>query len=217
MIKILLTSLVIISFVSCSLQTPKDEWQYKSANAFSSFTKNFLSDNEALAKNDLKRAIKQAKQSADITQLAKVYLGECALDISVGEESRCEKYKNISELLQNKKLDAYYDFLTHSYQDNTIKYLPQHYREFASHLKNSEYSKANQDIFEIKKESSALLAGALIKNNLDEKTRKHLIKMASFHGYKKVVLFWLDEELKTLKNEKSFQKVQKKITLLRSK
>ncbi|MFT5661956.1 MAG: hypothetical protein ACI9TV_002604 [Sulfurimonas sp.] len=214
--KILLTSLIIIFFAGCSLQTPKNEWQYKSSNAFSSYTKNFLSDNNALAQNDLKRAIKHAKQSANITQLARIYLGECALNISVGKESKCEKYKDISALIDNQELDAYYDFIILSYQDNTIKNLPKHYREFATHLDSSHYNKTHEDIVSMKKATSSLLAGALIKNHLDEKTRKHLLEIASFHGYKKAVLFWLGEELKILKDEKSIQNIKQKIMLLRS-
>ena len=212
----LLIVLAIISFTSCSIKTPKNEWQYKSANAFSSYTKNFLSDNNALAQNDLQRAIKHAKQSADLTQLAKVYLGECALHISVGEDTKCHRYKNISELLDNKELDAYYDFITLAFKKNTIGNLPQHYKKFAIHLKNSEYTKANENIFAMSKESSSLLAGALIKNHIDEKTRNHLIQTASFHGYKKAVLFYLHEKSKTLQNEKSIQDIEKKIAILRS-
>jgi hypothetical protein len=166
--KILFITLFIILSTGCSLKTPKNEWQYKSANAFSSYTKNFLSDNDVLANNDLKRAMKHAKQSANLTQLAKVYLGECALHISVGEDTSCQKYKNISEFLDNKELDAYYEFITLIFQRNTIDNLAEHYKKFATHLKNTEYSKANKDIFTMSKASSTFLAGALIKNHLDE-------------------------------------------------
>lgn len=216
MIKIILATLAIIFLGACSFQAPQNQWQYKSSNAFSAYTKNFLSNNDILAQSDLKRAIKHAKQSANITQLAKVYLGECALNISVGQDSTCQKYKEISGLLENEALDSYYEFITLSLKSDRIKYLAKHYQEFAQNLKDSNYEKANEDIFTMGKATSTLLAGSLMRNNLSEKTRKHLIEVASFHGYKKAVLFWLNESLKIQTDEKSIQNIKKKIAILRS-
>ncbi|MFT7005397.1 MAG: hypothetical protein ACJAWW_002772, partial [Sulfurimonas sp.] len=112
MIKIIILSCSLVFFSACSFKSPANQWQYQSSSAFDSYTKNFLSCNNSLAKNDLSRAIKHSKQSADLTMLCKIYLGKCALNISVGLNDSCKEYKNISELVNNKSLDAYYDFIT---------------------------------------------------------------------------------------------------------
>ena len=103
MIKIEILSHSLLLFSACSFKSPPNQWQFKSTAAFDSYTKNFLSSNDALAKNDLSRAIKHAKQSADLKMLARVYLGECALNISVGIDDNCKDYLNISVERQNKE------------------------------------------------------------------------------------------------------------------
>jgi len=211
---ILLLSLILFS--GCSLKTAPNQWQYKSANAFSSYTKNFLSDNHILAENDLSRAIEHAKKSADFTQLATIYLGECALNISVGVEDNCTKYTNIQKLLHNKELDAYHSFITMSIRNEDIKLLPQHYQAFALSFNKSNFKKARTKMLQIQKETSLLLCASLLRNHLDKKTRKKIIEKASFYGYKKAVLFWLDESLKNTSDLGEVKNIEKKISILKT-
>ncbi len=200
----------LIFLSGCSFKTPKNEWQYKSANAFNSYTKNFLSSNDMLARNDLSRAVKHAKKSANLTQLAKIYLGECALNIATGVENGCEKYANISNLLNNKELDSYYALMTDSIKKEQIIYLPKDYRKYALSIKKSDFKSANKNILAMKNQTSMMVSSALIKNKLSKKTRDEIIRIASFNGYKKVVLFWLQESLKSSNDEK----IEKKIDIL---
>jgi DNA primase len=212
MIKILILSLIF--FTACSFKTPQNEWQYKSANAFNSYTKNFLGSNDILAKSDLDRAIKHAKKSADLTELAKIYLGECALNISVGKSSTCREYQNISELVQNRELQAYYALISLHVKKQQIEFLPQVYREFALHVEREEYKKAELTLLHVEKPISTLLCASLIKERVSNETKENMIKLASFNGYKKVVLFWLDELLKTTFNKKKKENIKKKISIL---
>ena len=211
---ILLLSLILLS--GCSLKTAPNQWQYKSANAFSSYTKNFLSDNQILAENDLNRAIEHAKKSADLTQLATIYLGECALNISVGIDDTCDKYKNIQELMHNKELDAYHSLLNKSLAKSDIQHLPQQYQEFALALLDKNFSKADKHILSITKETSRLLCASLIKNSLEKNTKKSIIETASYNGYKKAVLFWLKETLKDASSPHEMENIEKKISILES-
>jgi hypothetical protein len=89
MIYKILLFIFLLQFNGCSFKTPQNKWQFKSVNAFSAYTKNFLSAKDTLAKDDLKRAVNHAKQSANLSQLARIYLGECALNISVGLKDNC--------------------------------------------------------------------------------------------------------------------------------
>ena len=212
MIKILLLSVLLLS--ACSFKTPQNEWQYKSANAFNSYTKNFLASNDALAKSDLSRAIKHAKKSAELTELAKIYLGECALNISVGKSSTCREYQNISELVQSRELEAYYALLALHVEKKQIEFLPQAYREFALHVERDEYKKAEFTLLHVEKPISTLLCASLIKEKLSNETKEKMIELASFNGYKKVALFWLDELLKTTTDIKRRENIKKKISIL---
>ena len=130
MIKYNFSFMLLLFLTACSFKTPINEWQYNSTNAFSSYTKNFLSSNDILAQSDLSRAIEHAKKSANLTQLGKIYLGKCALDISVGINKECKKYLEISEVINNQKLDAYYAFISLEIKKSSIEYLPQRYQEF---------------------------------------------------------------------------------------
>ena len=206
--------LVTLFFTSCSFKAPQNEWQYKSSNAFSSYTKNFLSNNDTLAKNDLSRAIQHAKQSADLTQLARVYLGECALNISVGIKDSCQEYLDISELIEDKKLDTYYHFITHSLQEKNINFLQKNYKKYALNIANSNFKEANKNILEMKRVTSSLLCGVLIKENLEMKSRDEITKLASFYGYKKAVLFWLREQKRFTKDKREIKYIDKKIKIL---
>ncbi len=214
MIKIIFISINLLLFSACSFKTPANQWQYQSSNAFSSYTKNFLSSNEALAKNDLSRSIKHAKKSADLEILARIYLGECALNISVGIKDRCENYTNISDVVNEKSLGAYYNFIT--LQNTNLKDLDAKYQNFASYLKTDEFLKASDELKNIPSPNSKLLCASLIKEHLTLETISEMTKLASFYGYKKSVLFWLNEEKNKTKDIKKQDILSKKIKILNS-
>jgi len=212
--KMLLYSLSIFIFIGCSFKTPPDEWKFKAVNAFESYTKNFLSSNDMSAKNDLTRAVENAKVSADLTSLARIYLGKCALNISIGIKDECKKYQNIQDLLNNKNLDAYYSFIKSDIKEEQISFLPKTYQDFAQYIKNSKFNKANNEIMQMNKPSSILLSASLMKNNLYNKTRDKIIKTASFYGYKKAVIFWLNEKRKKINDMNEKKKISKIIFIL---
>lgn len=220
MIKNILIIIAVLSFSSCSLpdfKTHPNAWQHRSASAFNSYTKNFLRTNDALANSDLKRSIAHAKNSADLTSLARIYLGECALHVSVGVEDDCKKYDDISNLVDSKELDAYKNFIMKNLRTEQINLLPKHYQDFALHVYSSNFKEANKNILQIKIITSKLLSATLMKENLEEKVIKQLIKDTSFYGYKKAVIFWLKELKNRTKNKLDMEKIDKKISILDSK
>ncbi|MEA3330440.1 MAG: hypothetical protein U9Q29_01950 [Campylobacterota bacterium] len=208
----LLTALL---FSGCSFDTPPNEWQYKSVNAFDSYTKNFLSSNDNLAKNDLQRAVKHAKNSSDLTHLGSIYLGECALNISVGITDKCEKYQDIKDLINSQTLNAYYDFLTLNIKEKQISQLPKIYRDLVWHVKNEEFTKINNDIVKMDRPTSQLLSTSLLKDKVDNNTIERVIEVASFNGYKKAVIFWLNELKNRTNDKKKITKLNKKISILK--
>jgi aryl carrier-like protein len=217
MIKVTLLSIALVFLSACSFKSPPNQWQYKSTSAFDSYTKNFLSSNDALAKNDLNRAIEHAKHSADLTMLSRIYLGKCALNISVGIKDSCQDYKNIAPLVNDKTLEAYYNFITLQLDSIQLLNLNNEYRDFASYIKLKQYSKADIQISKISRPTSKLLSASLMKNNLSSKTRKEILDLASFYGYKKSVLFWLKNIRDNTNDEIKRHNLSKKISILESK
>ncbi len=206
--------LFIILFSGCSFSTPPNDWQYKSVNAFNSYTKNFLYSNDKIAKNDLQRAVSHAKNSANLNHLARIYLGKCALNISVGIDDRCQEYKDIKEIINSNTLDAYYDFLLSIITGKQIDKLPKIYQEFAWHMETKNFKKANTDILSMDRATSQILAASLLKNNIDKKSINKVIETASFHGYKKAVIFWLKKLKRITTDKKEVDKINKKISIL---
>jgi len=214
MIKISLLIASIVLMNACSFQAPQNQWQHKSASAFKSYKKNFLSNNDALAKSDLTRAIAHAKQSADFTQLATIYLGVCSLNLANGVKDECRDYQEIADLVRSKELESYFKLISDAIESEDIKHLPKEYQAFAQSLIKKDYTKANEDILNIQKPSSAFVAAALLKEHLETKTREYILDKASYNGYKKTVIFWLKEILKHTKDEEKIQKLQKKLFVL---
>ena len=181
---------IAIMIFGCSFKIPANEWKYKSADAFSSYVKNFMQGEDVLARNDLKRAVKHAKKSADLTSLARVYLGKCALNISVGIADRCYEYKKISNVVDDEELFNYYGIITKTSIQNP------------------------NDILDTNKATSILLNGALKKDELSSEERANMLEVSSFHGYKKAVLFWLEESKKHSEQEAQKKFFQQKIEAL---
>lgn len=204
-------------FVGCSFKTPPNQWQYNSTNAFEAYKKDFLSSNDSLAKSDLSRAVKHAKMSSNLRTLSRIYIGECALNISVGQEDECKKFKDIKDLVNDEFLNAYYGLVTFQLKKEQIPLLPKIYQDFVWHVENLEYKEANEDILKMDEATSQLLAASLIKENLSNELRNKMVEVASFHGYKKAVIFWLNE-LKNNTNDKNKKaEISKKISILNSK
>lgn len=209
--KLFLYSLILLLFSACSFETPPNEWQFKSIDAFDSYQKNFLSSNDLLAKNDLNRAIKHAKSSDDLTTLARIYLGECALNKSVGVSDKCDNYEKISSLIKDEALNSYFLFINLKGSSESLKSVPKQYQNISYYLKENDYKSANDMLKEIKEPTSMFLCGALLGEHIDAKSIDKIIDIASFYGYKKAVLYWLnikkDRTIDQIEKEKIAQKI----------
>lgn len=211
---VFLTSLVLF-LGGCSFQSPPNEWQYKSSNAFESYTKNFLQDNKLLAKNDLARAQEHARMSADLTMLARVYLGKCALNHAVGVKDSCQEYLELRSLVEEKSLNSYYALLQNKMTQESITQLPKRYQDFARSLNSKEYNKAFEAILSMETISSQLIAASLLSEYLSYEQKQNMLSLSSFYGYKKASLFWLEEIKENTQDAKMIEQIEKKITILK--
>lgn len=197
----------------CSTSTPPNQWQYRSTTAFNSYEKNFLRENLLVAREDLKRAIKHAKMSADLEQLGAIYLGECALNIATSTKSfECADYTKIAPLLHSKRLSSYYDFLQKKPSD--IEALPREYQNIAKLFVNQSFQEYKKVLFDIEKPTSLFVSASLLQKKLDSEDMQKIIDKASLYGYKRVVLFWLDRLRASTKDSTIKEKISKKIEIL---
>jgi hypothetical protein len=211
--KFLLALSLLFFTTGCSFVAPPNAWQSKSAVAFDSYSKNYLRGADALAQSDLQRAIEHAQSSAQLQTLGRIYLGACALNVSVGKSATCHDFKEVQELLQDPSLQAYYNFIEGSLLDEEIDLLPKEYQAFSWHVKSLEYDKAFASLKDAKI-TSKLLASALIREHLTQEEKEQMLDEASFYGYKKAVLFWIEEIEKTSQDEEMKQKMKKMRNIL---
>ncbi len=206
--------LLALLFGGCSFKSEPNLWEYKSAQSFESYKQNFLKGNDLLARHDLTQAIKHAKSSADLSQLASIYLGKCALNKAVGIEDQCQEYEKIADLITCPKLQNYYRFLQKDLTHLDVKYLPTRYQDFASLLKSGNLQKANAKLQQMENPVSMMLALALLGKNATKESIEATLQKASYYGYKKEVLHLL-QELKTREDDPNKKaKLQKKMDIL---
>jgi hypothetical protein len=215
MIKFFVISFILF-FSACSFKTPPNEWQYKSVIAFESYKKNFLSSNDALADNDFNRAVGHAKQSSDLEQLAKIYLGRCAMNNSVGIEDSCSEFKELESLVNDQKLHSYYLLITNNLTEEDLKYLPSIYKDFANSYIRKDYKEAVKEMLDMQTITSKIIAANILKNSMTVEDIEKLLDEVSYFGYKKTVLYWLKIKKSKLEDTRKIKKIDKKIKILES-
>ena len=212
-------SLLLLLFLlfsgGCSFKSPPNAWQYKSTQSFESYKQNFLKGNDFLAAHDLKKAIKEAKSSSDLSQLASVYLGKCALNKAVGLTDNCKEFQKLQTLVPSKKVLHYYLFLQKDFTRLDPALLPSRYENFAKALKNKDIEQANETLQKMKDPTSMMLALSLLGKNTTKKSIETALQKASFYGYKKGVLHLLREIEKREEDPNKKAVLKKKIEILK--
>lgn len=215
MIRSFLLTCSLVFFSACASSSPKNSWQIQSVNAYESHQKYFLQNEDALSKTDLKRAIKYAKQSADFTTLATIYLSECALHVSTLQEDKCEVYLSLEPLVKDAKLHSYYLFLHNNYDAKDIENLPKKYQAFASFVLQRNYANAEKELLATDDLLCKMIMASLIQNSLHVSSIKAIIDEASFYGYKKNVLSWLEFYISKSTDEDERKRSEEKLKVLK--
>lgn len=208
---------IIFIFTACTHKVVPNQWEYKSSDAFRSYTEHFLEDKNSLAQSDLNRAIKLAKQSAELNHLAKIYLGECGINRSVGLDNGCDKYHNLRDLVDSKELDVYYKMLYNKLEAVDITLLPIKYQE----VMTLSYEKNDDILFDaicsMDDIVSEFIIASILKKRWNKEQIKHFIQKASFYGYKKLVIYWLNNLEKIEEENKNKDFIKRKIKILQNK
>lgn len=214
MMKSLLVVLVLL-FSACSMEPVPNSWEYKSSSYFESYKKNFLYDKEILAEADLESAEAYAKRGADVTQLASIYLGKCALNIAVGADDECKEYLEIEDLVSCPRIKNYYKMLQKDFDTLDIKMLPSKYRDLIRAMQKQDAQELNSIVQKMDDPVSQLLAISLSADLISKETLEKAIESSSFHGYKKGTISLLHKlELQT-EDYREKELIKKKLDVLK--
>lgn len=176
---------------SCSLQQPKNTWQYKSVTAFEKYQQYYLENQLILATSERKKAISFAKQSAHLNTLARVYLGDCAIQYAALNKTQCKTYQQVAPIAQDAELNAYFHLLTQQLTPAQIPKLPKRYQGFASALLSQNRQKINAEVIKIEELHSKLIAASIAQSELALTTIRALIDETADHGYQLASLRWM--------------------------
>ncbi len=82
-------------------------WKGQTQSYFERYQKMMLKGESLQAEYYLKDSLKEAKNSPDITTLAKIYLGACAMEKAMMRQSGCASFLSVEALIADPKLSAY--------------------------------------------------------------------------------------------------------------
>jgi hypothetical protein len=208
--------LIGLIFTGCATSTHPNQWQYDSSSYFEEYKSSYLKGDSDLAKDFLTKALKSAKSSSNLDTLASIELGRVALRVALFKSPNFAKYKRIEPLIKSKELKAYAKLLAKKLTPQDVKNLPRRYQEFAKFYLRGDFDRAKRAIKSMKNPLSKMVAGALIKNHLDDETISNIVESISFYGYRVGVIRWLEFWKNRTKDRALKKKLAKKLAILKA-
>ena len=212
--KPLFALIALILLGGCSVKSPDNAWQHYAAASAEQAERYFLEGKPLLAKSAFRRAETHASQSADLSALARIRLQQCALNHAVLLGDDCEEYAKLSPLVHDETLSSYHALLNGSLKEENIADLPPRYRDFARALAGQNSKKIRRAVAETKPATSMMVAASLAREHLDETTMERVIEKASYFGYKRAVIAWMEHLAQTTKNDDKRELLKQKISVL---
>jgi len=210
---LLLLSLIFF-ITGCSTKRPDNAWQYDAAASAKYAERYFLEGRYLLSQGEFRRAEKNAKQSGNMTPLARLYLGKCALNRSVLLEDDCREYTDIAALSDENELKSYYALLSGTLSAGEINDVPDQYRIFAAAYLKGDKKSIRKALENITPLTSKMVAASLSQEYLDEQIIESIIAEASHLGYRRAVIAWMRHLLSITKDEKKRNILKHKIGIL---
>jgi hypothetical protein len=206
----------LLFFLGCGPSTHPNQWQYDSSSSFEEYKNSYLKGEYELAKDFLQKALKSAKSSSKLETLASIELGRVALRIALFKPPNFSAYRRLEPLINSRELRAYSKLLSKKLSFEDIKYLPKKYKEFAKAYLKGDIKNAKRAIIKMKSPISKMVAGALIKEYLDDHTIANIVDSISFYGYKVAVTTWLEFWIKKTKDKKLKRLLKQKLEIIKS-
>ena len=208
-------SLFFLTLISaCSFQQPQNAWQYKAVTAFEKYQDYYLENRVILADSERKKAISFAKQSAHLNTLARVHLGDCAIQFAALNPSDCAAYQKVAPLIDDPELKAYFHLLSGQLSQADIAQLPENYREFAKALLQKSNNQLAEEILRIPELTSRLIAASIAKPSLNLNTIRILIDQTALRGYQLASIRWMTYLAQITPDPQESQQLKDKIAIM---
>jgi len=189
--------LMIVSFLlfGCGSSKPIPDWTNASFDQLDNYKTCYLSGRERIAEAYFNKAVDEIKKGGDLEILARAYLTKYAVQVAVLEAFDDGEYLRIdavAPVLQNR---AFYIFLKGSFDKVDEKLLPQQYGGFLIAFQNGNAEDIANEISKMDNPLSKLIAIGLLvqKNKYDERNLKIAIDAASYNGWRKALLVYLEK------------------------
>lgn len=205
---------IVLIFLGCSIKTPPNQWQFQSSNAYKNFESYYLEYKLELAAVELDRARSHAKQSADLTTLARIELASCALHVALLEPFTCKNYEALKPLISSDELESYAHFLVGDYTTDEVKKLPKQYQDFAYAKLSGDTESINKAVLSIKPFTSEMIAGSLSQDLLSHESIAKIVDKASYHGYRYAVIVWLRLQIEKSSDPEQQSYLRQKLKVL---
>lgn len=210
----LLPIILLILISGCSLQQPKNTWQYKSVTAFEKYQQYYLENHLILASSERKKAIAYAKQSAHLNTLARVYLGDCAIQYAALNKTQCLDFQETEPHAHDPELTAYFNLLTGQLTMQQVAQLPKRYQDFAKALLNNDSAQVQIEVMAIPGLYSKLIAASLTQSQLDLDTLRLLINETAEQGLQLASLRWMSYLADITPDAEESQQLKHKMALM---
>jgi len=207
-------SIAVLSGCSIKFTQPQNAWQVKAVSAFQNYQQYYLEGRVILADSERKKAISQAKQSANLETLARVYIADCAIQAAVLRSSDCALYLQVRPLVKAPELEAYYHLLSGDLTLSEVDKLPTQYQSFAKAWLSGKTGELDKLILSMASVESQLVAASLVKEKLALNTRRDLIQKTANYGYKLASIRWMEYLSKRTPDALESQHLLQKIEIL---
>lgn len=182
---------VVLALAGCA-QAPVPDWQQNTAAALDRYRMSLLAGDRNAAAGDFREALREAKRGGDISQLATVYLTQCALQQALLEFDSCPDYRALASLGTTAAHQAYFDWLQAAPALPDVPLLPAAYRELALHLEEKNPQAIHRIVSRIDTPVSRLIAcGTVVKTGRADPALLQLaIETAARQGWKSAHLVY---------------------------
>lgn len=217
--KLLLAVVLALVVTGCATKE-KYIWKIDGQSYFETYQKYLFKGDYFKAKYYLKFAVKEAKNSSQLKDLATVYLSDCAMQRALFTNVECTQFDALESIVHSDTLTAYKHFIV-SKKLNATK-LPPRYQIAYKAIQARSTSLLLTQLQELQSIYTKAIVAFVAKqhNNISLEIIDYMIDEASQYGYQALMIEWMKQKvirLKNLNQSKKAKQIETYLTILQEK
>lgn len=178
----------------CGSSKAVPDWTNASFNQLDNYKKNYLNGRDSIAEVYFNRAVDEIKRSGDLEILARAYLTKYAVQIAVLEAFDDREFLRIDAVAPDSQNKVFYNFLKGSFDKVDEGLLPPKYADFFKVYRKGNIEDIANEVSSMDDPLSKLITIGLLvqKNKYNEKVLQLAINTASYTGWKKALLVYME-------------------------